>query len=384
MNRAATAAPPAPQAHAGERATMQPAPELTVVIPTFSERDNVPILVDRIREVLTGRNWEAIFVDDDSPDGTSAAVLAIAERDQRIRCIRRIGRRGLSGACLEGMLASQARYVAVIDADLQHDETLLTPMLDRIGKGDVDLVVASRYMEGGSAGSFTAGRAKISQWSTLLARLFLGSNLTDPLSGYFMIQRETVERLAHSLSSQGFKILLDIVATAGKELRVVELPTIFRKRLHGDSKLDTRIAIEFFGLMISKLTNDAVSIRFLLFCLVGLTGVAIHMAALQAALNVPQLSFGAAQTAATILAIAWNYVLNNRLTYRDQRLTGWRFVTGLVRFEAICAFGAISNVGIATWIYGYDSNWWFAGLGGALMSAVWNYAVSAAFVWRTR
>jgi dolichol-phosphate mannosyltransferase len=383
MRPATTAALPS-FARDGAAPALRPAPELTVVVPTFSERDNVSVLVDRLREALGGIAWEVVFVDDNSPDGTAAQVLALAEQDQRIRCIRRIGRRGLSGACLEGMLSSQARYVAVIDADLQHDETRLLPMLDRIRRGDIDLVVASRYMDGGSADSLTAGRARISRWSTWLARHVLKRDLTDPLSGYFMIQREYVERLAPSLSSQGFKILLDIVATAGRDLRVVELPSVFRERMHGESKLDTRIAIEFLGLMLAKLTGDAVSIRFLLFCMVGLTGVVVHMAVLQVSLQVVGMSFGAAQITATVLAIAWNFVLNNRLTYRDQRLVGWQFFAGLLRFEAICAVGGISNVGVATWIYDFESDWWIAGLGGALMGAVWNYVVSAAFVWRVR
>jgi dolichol-phosphate mannosyltransferase len=379
-----TSISPTLPAHDAAGSDVRPAPELTIVVPTFSERGNVAILVDRLRDGLIGIAWEVIFVDDNSPDGTAAAVLAIAEHDQRVRCIRRIGRRGLSGACLEGMLSSQARYVAVMDADLQHDESLLVPMLDRIRMGDTDLVIASRYAAGGSADSLTAGRARISRWSTWFARHLLDRDLTDPLSGYFMIRRECVERLGPALSSQGFKILLDIIASAGRDLRVVELPTVFRERLHGESKLDTRIAIEFIGLMLAKLTHDTISIRFLLFCLVGLTGVAVHMAVLQVLLKISDLSFEPAQTVATVLAIAWNFVLNNRLTYRDQRLVGRQFLSGLVRFEAICAVGAISNVGVATWIYHYDSNWWYAGLAGALMSAVWNYVVSAAFVWRVR
>jgi dolichol-phosphate mannosyltransferase len=365
-------------------AAMQPAPELCVVIPTFSERDNVPVVVDRLRQVLAGVAWEIIFVDDDSPDGTAAAVLAIAEQDRRVRCIRRIGRRGLSGACLEGLLASQARYVAVMDADLQHDETRLVSMLDHIRKGNIDLVVASRYAVAGSGNALSRGRAQISRWSTLLARAVLGQDLTDPLSGFFMVRRATVEALAPSLSSQGFKILLDIVVTAREGVRIVEVPAEFRKRLHGESKLDSRVALEFVGLMLAKLTNDAVSIRFVLFCLVGLSGVGIHMAVLNTMLKLAGLPFGPAQATATVLAIAWNFALNNQLTYRDQRLTGWRFLTGLLWFEVICAVGAISNIGVATWIYTNDSNWWIAGLGGALMGAVWNYAVSAVFVWRSR
>jgi dolichol-phosphate mannosyltransferase len=217
-----------------------------------------------------------------------------------------------------------------------------------------------------------------------VARRLLRVELSDPMSGFFMLRRAAVEELAPALSSQGFKILLDIVATSRGALRVAEVPYVFRERQHGESKLDARIVLDFFALVMAKLTDDAVSFRFLMFCFVGLTGVFIHMAALAVAVDLGGLGFSTAQAVATVSAIAWNFVLNNALTYRDQRLAGWSFITGLLRFEAICAIGAISNVGIATWIYGYDPRWWLAGLGGALMGAVWNYVVSAAFVWRAR
>jgi dolichol-phosphate mannosyltransferase len=370
----------APQAASATR----PAPELSVVVPTFKERANVPLLVEKLAQTLPGVDWEVIFVDDNSPDGTAAAARAIGATDYRVRCIRRIGRRGLAGACIEGMLASQARYVAVMDADLQHDERLLTGMLEKL-RGDTDLAVASRYVAGGSAaGLSSARREHASRLSTMLAQRLLGVTLSDPMSGFFMIRRERFEELAPQLTTQGFKILLDIAATARGSLRIAELPFVFGERQHGESKLDTRVALDFIALIIAKLTNDAVSFRFLLFCLVGLTGIAIHMATLQFALGVMALGFGAAQTVATVAAITWNFVLNNMFTYRDQRLAGVQFVTGLIRFQVICAVGAISNVGIASVIYERDPNWWVAGLGGALMGAVWNYVVSAAFVWRQR
>jgi len=368
-----------------EAVALRNAPELSVIVPTFNEQANIPILIDKLARVLDGVDWEIVVVDDNSPDGTAAAVRRIGESDARVRCIRRIGRRGLSGACLEGMLASQARYVAVIDADLQHDESLLAAMLARLRTGDFDLAVASRYVGEGSAAGLSSGlRSRISRFSNALARRLLGVELTDPMSGFFMLRRAIVEEIAPALSTQGFKILLDIAATARGRLRVTELPYVFRRRLHGESKLDAGIALDFGGLMLAKLTNDAVSLRFLLFCFVGLTGIFIHMAALLVARDIGALPFSYAQAVATVVAIAWNFVLNNRLTYRDQRLTGWRFVTGLLRFELVCAVGAISNVGAATWIYGLRSDWWVAGLGGAVMGAVWNYAVSAAFVWRQR
>jgi dolichol-phosphate mannosyltransferase len=362
----------------------RPAPDLSIIIPTFSERDNVPILVNLLRDALAECAWEVIFVDDNSPDGTAAAVRAIGEQDDRVRCIQRIGRRGLAGACLEGMLASAASYLAVMDADLQHDETRLVPMLALMRAGNVDLVVASRYMAGGSAESFSPQRSRISRWSSALIRFLFASQLSDPLSGFFMLRRETAVELAPSLSSQGFKILLDIVATARGRLRVAEVPSVFRKRLHGRSKLDSRVALDFIGLTLAKLTRDAVSLRLLLFCLVGLTGVAVHVAVLDVCLKFSDLSFISSQAVATIVAIAWNFVMNNRLTYRDQRLSGWAFLIGLLQFEAICSVGAISNVGVASWLFAEDPDWRIAGIGGALIGAVWNYALSAALVWRIR
>jgi dolichol-phosphate mannosyltransferase len=362
-------------------AAVRPAPELSIIVPTFNERANVPLLVARLERLLTACDWEVVFVDDNSPDGTAAAARAIGEGDSRVRCIRRIGRRGLAGACLEGMLASQARFVAVMDADLQHDESLLLDMLERLRAARADLVVASRYLEGGSAAGLSKQRSWVSRCSNALVRLLLGISLTDPMSGYFMIRRDAFEALSPSLSSQGFKILLDIVATGRGSLRTVELPTIFRERRHGESKLDSKIALDFAALLVAKLTNDAVSVRFLMFSLVGLSGVGIHMAILSLVM-LTGVAFAVAQSVAAIGAMTWNFILNNLFTYRDQRLSGWRFLTGLIRFQLICAIGAVANVGLAIFIYSGTHIWWLAGLAGVLIGAVWNYAVTSAFVWR--
>lgn len=360
----------------------EPAPELTVILPAFNESENIPVMVERLSHALAGIDWEVIVVDDNSPDGTHGTVRAIGALDRRVRCIRRVGRRGLAGACIEGMLASQARYVAVMDADGQHDETVLARMVAALRGGNTDLVVASRYIDGTTDSGFSAGRAKASQWSTALARKLLKVELTDPMSGFFMLRREVIDELAPKLSTQGFKILLDIAATGRDFLRVTELPYVFGARLAGESKLDARVALDFGQLLLAKLTNDAVSYRFVLFCLVGATGIGAHMAALAAlhTLGVP--GFGLQQTIATMVAIAWNYVFNNAYTYRDQRLTGWAFVRGLIEFQLICSVGAISNIGVASLIYDGGPGWWIAGLGGAVMGAVWNYTVSAAVVWK--
>jgi dolichol-phosphate mannosyltransferase len=359
-----------------------PAPLLTIVVPTFNEKGNIALLVDKLRKTLGKTSWEVIFVDDDSPDGTSQEVKKIGALDNRVRGITRLGRRGLAGACIEGFLASQAKYIAVMDADLQHDESLINSMLEKI-ENNHDLIVASRYIDGGSSSGFSALRAKISLCSTALARRFLKINLRDPMSGFFMIRRSIVEEVVHSLSTQGYKILLDIVATKQGELRIAELPYKFRSRLHGESKLDSNVAMDFLSLLINKLTYGLISLRFILFGFVGLTGLILHLIFLKFGL-MGGLQFELAQAVTTPIVIAWNFMLNNFLTYRDQRLSGVRFFTGLIRFELICSIGVISNVGVASFVYSSEKIWWLAGIAGVMMGVMWNYLISSAFVWKTK
>jgi dolichol-phosphate mannosyltransferase len=359
-------------------------PQLSVVVPTFNERDNVTTLFRRLETALAGTAFEVIFVDDNSPDGTWEVVRALAREDSRVRCIRRIGRRGLSGACIEGILASSAPSAAVIDADLQHDETQLPKMLKLLQDGEADLVVGSRYIEGGSADSFNRQRAGASALATEVAKRVLRVKIADPMSGFFMIRRDRFEQLAPQLSTQGFKILLDIVATAHGNLRVKEIPFTFGSRLHGESKLDSMVALDFLGLVLAKLTHDVVSLRFLLFATVGSIGLIVHFAALYTALEAFDWPFPEAQACGALSAMTSNFILNNFLTYRDQRLKGFAILRGLLLFYLVCSVGLLANVGVAFSVYDQEPIWWLAGAAGALMGVVWNYAMSGLFVWRKR
>jgi dolichol-phosphate mannosyltransferase len=358
------------------------APELTVVVPTFNEGPNVPIVVERMARVLAGVAWEVIFVDDDSPDGTAAIAKALGDHDARVRCIRRVGRRGLAGACIEGMLASNARFVAVMDADLQHDEALLTEMLSRLRGGQYDLVVGSRYLADANPDGLSRPRLVSSRLAGIVSRGILGIEATDPMSGFFMLRRQLLETIAPRLSTQGFKILADILTSAPGRLRVSEVPYRFRARLHGASKLDSQVALDFLGLLVAKATRNAMPVRFVSFLLVGASGIVVHLLALKASLSLLDLSFAAGQTLATLIAMTSNFFLNNAVTYRDQRLTGAHALKGLLIFYVICAIGAVSNIGVATWLYSNRPVWWLAGLLGSVVGAVWNYAVSSALVWR--
>ncbi|MFZ1922469.1 MAG: GtrA family protein [Xanthobacteraceae bacterium] len=339
-----------------------------MIVPVFNARAQVPKLLDALERALGGTAWEVLFVDDNSSDGTGAAVRGLGAADARVRCLRRIGRRGAAGACLEGMLASQARFLFAVDIERPRDATLIPAMLKTIRDG-ADAVVASRYADG-------AGR----HWSQALARRLTSVALTDPLSGTFLIRRDAFEALAASLSPNRASVLLEILLTARGRLRVAEQAS--PGGVADYAALDAAMALGLAEHVMARLTWGTVSLRFLMFCLVGLTGVAIHMGILWSGLRFAALPFAAAQTAAAIGAMAWNFTLNNVFTYRDRRLTGLAFVGGLVRFQLVCAVGAISNVGVAAFIYHGNHNWWLAGLAGVLMGAVWNYAVTSVFVWR--
>jgi dolichol-phosphate mannosyltransferase len=353
--------------------------ELTIVIPTLNERDNVPLMVERLNRALAGVAWEAIFVDDDSCDGTADAVRELARRQGNVRCLQRLGRRGLSSACIEGILASAAPYVAVMDGDLQHDEALLPEMLAKIKAERLDIVVASRHVSEGSLGEWRQARVRISDFATRLSRMVVKAELSDPMSGFFIIERMAFAGAMRRLSGQGFKILLDLFASTPRPFAFAELPLRFRQRVHGESKLDTLVAWEYLMLLVQKLIGPAVPVRFLLFSLIGGLGVGVHLATLRSVLAVGA-SFAVAQGVATVVAMTGNFLLNNLFTYRDRRLRGWRVLSGLASFYAVCGAGAAANVGIAAYVAGGHS-WWLAGLAGAAVSVVWNYAMSSIFTW---
>ena len=224
-------------------------------------------------------------------------------------------------------------------------------MLSLLQSGQAELVVGSRYIEGGSAASFEKRRAGASAIATEVARRVLGVPIADPMSGFFMIRRDRFEQLAPKLSTQGFKILLDIVATAQGKLKTVEIPYNFGTRLHGESKLNSMVALDFLGLVLAKFTHDIVSLRFLLFAIVGGTGLFVHLGTLFVALKLFRLPFAEAQAAGAIVAMTSNFILNNFLTYRDKRLKGLAILRGLVAFYLVCSVGLFANVGVAFSVY---------------------------------
>jgi dolichol-phosphate mannosyltransferase len=355
--------------------------ELSVVVPTFNERANVAVLVSRVEAALAGVAWQMIVVDDDSPDGTAEAVKAIAAADRRVQCLRRVRRRGLAGAVVEGALASAAPYVAVIDGDLQHDEALLPRMLETLKSGAAELVVASRYVGGsGEVEALDPVRRAGSRFANWLGRIVLRQHLSDPVSGFFMIRRERIEAVAPRLSTVGFKVLFDIIASQPEPLRIVELPYVFRERVAGGSKLDRRMVIDYLGLLLNKLTGGLVPARAVMFFLVGSSGVAVQLLAVKGFL-VLGLGFSMAQFAGSMVAMTSNYLINNEVTYRDRRKSGWALAAGYLKFCALCSIGLAANVAVASEVHQLLPIWWPASIAGAAFGALWNYVPTAAAVW---
>ncbi len=372
-----------------ERQAGEPAdrrtPVLSVIVPCYNERPNVVPMIAKLDAALAGIAWEAIYVDDNSPDGTAAEVRRLARQDPRVRCIRRIGRRGLASAVIEGALSSSAEYVAVIDGDLQHDETRLPAMLAALQAGGYDIAVASRHVDGGdNAGLSSKFRHMLSDGGIWLAQAFLPVRLTDPMSGFFMLPRSLFEDLARGLNGQGFKILVDLMLSSAAPLRVLEVPARFRERAAGESKMDALVMIQFGGLLLDKVFGGLLPLRFFSFALVGALGVVVHLLILALLRQTTTMGFEADQTIATIVAMVFNFQLNNAITYRDQRLKGPALWRGLILFMVVCGFGAIANIGIAQVLYERHTAWTVAGGIGAMIGVVWNYAVSATLVWRAR
>lgn len=374
-----------PSSSAALRISLQPSPqsEIAIVVPTFNEKDNVREVIRRLDKVMSPYAWEVIFVDDDSPDGTSDAVRGIASSDPRVRVIQRVGRRGLSSACIEGMLSTSAEFIAVMDADLQHDEKILPAMFRKLELEKLDIVVGTRNSCGGSMGDFAAKRVFLSRLGNWASRSIARCCITDPMSGFFLLRRSFLLEVVHNLEGRGFKILLDLLASSTRAVRVGEVGYRFRARHNGESKLDIRTGFDFLVMLITKLSGGVIGTRFASFGLVGAIGLCLHFAVLSVLYRFLGLGFEPAQSCATMAAMVGNFFLNDLFTYRDRRLKGAHKVFGLLAFCTGCSFGAIVNVSFAEMLHRAGSLWFVAGLAGNILSAGWNYSVSTLFTWRT-
>ena len=356
--------------------------DVSLILPTRNEATNIEEAIRRAMSVLNGFSFEVIVVDDNSPDGTAEIVRGLAAKDQRIRVIHRIGRRGLASACIEGAMASAGEVIAVMDADLQHDETVLPKLVSAVLNGEGELAVGSRYIDGGGTGDWDESREQKSALATRLAARFIKTPLSDPMSGFFAVQSDLFRKLAPDMTGRGFKILLDLVFAARRKLSLVEIPFVFRTREDGESKLDTAISVQYLMMLYDQVFGHIIPARFALFAFVGGLGVFVHMSVLFVMYQGLQLNFITAQACAVIVAMTYNFFLNNLLTFRDVRLKGVSLVKGWVVFMAVCGLGAIANVGVAAYLFDQGGVMWtLSALAGIVVGAVWNYVMSSRFTW---
>jgi len=358
-------------------------PELAVVAPTYNEAQNVRPLLDALEAALVGIDFEIIFVDDDSPDGTADLVRAISRQSSHVRIVHRINRRGLASAAVEGAMSSSAPFVAVIDADLQHDERILPAMLAEMKSKNLDLVIGSRNAGDGSMGEFSVNRVRLSSFGRWLSGIACKASISDPMSGFFIVRREYLDEVVRSMSNRGFKILVDLVASAERPVRFEEIGYTFRNRIHGESKLDITVGIEFLELLLDKKVGRFIPVNYLMFAGVGSVGVLLHLAIMTVLLG-GGLSFPTAQVISSSIVIGFNFILNNLITFRSARLRGIPFIRSFLVFYVACSIGLVTNVELAGFLQTNGLHWYLASAFALFVGSVWNYWISEIFVWRVR
>jgi dolichol-phosphate mannosyltransferase len=361
---------------------------VSVILPTYNESRNLPELVPQLVEFLREIRHEVIVVDDDSPDGTWRVAEELGDRFDEVRLVRRVGRRGLASAVIEGFLAAKGAVLVAADADGQHDFQLLHELLAAV-EGGAGLALASRYVPGGSVGAWDERRHALSRLATRLAQRLCRVPVADPMSGFFAVSRPVFAAALPHLNPVGFKILLDLLVHLPPGTIVREIPLRFADRLHGESKLSRLVQLQFIEYVYDVTLGRRVPLTFVKYCAVGGLGVVVNAAAflLVSALLGPAAQqtlrgFSIAVLAATETAIIFNFILNNAWTFSLARLSGARIVTGFLRYNAACALGALANYAIGGFLFSRGWPGVAAAISGALVGAAWNYTMSRLATWK--
>ena len=356
---------------------------LSIIVPTYNERENILVLVDRINRVLPGIDFEIVIVDDNSPDKTWEEGERIHLLDPRVRVLRRVGRKGLSSAVIEGALSSQTQFIAVMDGDLQHDETILAAMLETAKQG-ADLVIGSRYLKEAGVGDWEKKRTLLSQWGTKLTLKLIGHKVSDPLSGFFLMRKQLFSDCAEKLVGQGFKILLDVLSNFPPgTITIKEVPFVFRRRSYGESKLSPSTIKYFVEFLFIKTFGRYIPIRFVKFCLVGLGGAMVHFFLLYLFYRKFLFSYQLSLIIAIECAIISNYLYNNFWTFWEYRKIKAGLIGGLLRYNIATAFGGVANFIISSYLLEHGFFWVWASLYGAMVGVLWNYTLSKVITWQS-
>lgn len=361
---------------------------LSVVLPTYNEAKNLPELLPQIAAALKGIDHEVIIVDDDSPDRTWETALELVKDRSDLHVVRRIGRRGLSSAVIEGFLAAKGEVLAVMDVDGQHDVTLLETLSAAVQKSG-GIAIGSRYVEGGSVGAWDERRYLLSRIATRLALMLCRVKARDPMSGFFAIDRKTFQETLPRLNPKGFKILLDLLVHVRPDTPVIEVPFSFGQRKHGESKLSRRVQIEFIEYLYDVSFGTYLPLTFVKYCIVGALGVIVHLTAYfllslwfaqGEALTIVGFSYsliGAIET-----AVVFNFLLNNAWTFSQAQLRGVSAIIGFLKFNVACLFGALANYAVSRFLFSNGWGEYPSVITGAFTGVIWNYTMNKLFTWK--
>ena len=360
--------------------------ELSVIIPTYNERRNIEILCQRIDETLSKIDYEIVVVDDDSPDRTWQLVERLGKSNPRIRVIRRLDRKGLSSAVVTGLLAANGSCLAVLDADLQHDETKLASMLAKVADEGYDICVGSRDAEGGGYGSWSARRKLISSGARWLANMMVGRLVKDPMSGFFAMSRNYFTRTVDKVNPQGFKILLEFLAR-GERPRVCEVGYVFSNRIHGETKLNASVALEYLLALIDLRFGWLIPNQFVKFGLVGITGSLVNMTGFAL-----MQSFGASVLVSVVVgvetSILWTYFANNFFTFTPMTFRGRDFIVGFLLYQVVCCYGLVIQLSVVQTLLSNFPAWndnlfslYATYLCGVAFAAVGNFFLHSYYTW---
>lgn len=357
---------------------------LTVVLPAYNELNNIDFLLQNLAKADAHEQIKrVIYVDDDSPDGSSEYIKSLSYSHYEVLCIHRIGRQGLSSAVVEGVMLADTEYVAVMDADGQHEPEDLMGMLKQAQSEKADFVVGSRFKAKDSLDNHTGLRHHISKKGNALCNFILKRELTDPLTGFFLFKRKIFLDAVREMKPTGFKILLEFLyRIRNNNIEVVEYPIQFRSRHDGESKLDSKVLLEFIDQILGFITKGLFPEKLFGFLLVGASGLIVHLSLLYVLLFAVGIGFSLAQGLATLISMISNFSLNNILTFRRNRLSGWRWLKGLIYFIAVCSIGATANVGAAAYLNSAGESWWLSGIFGLFVGTIFNFALSRFFIWK--
>jgi dolichol-phosphate mannosyltransferase len=360
---------------------------LSVILPTFNEAENIPTIVKDIEKALSTWEYEIIVVDDNSPDGTWHIARELGKNHPAVRVIRRVGRRGLSSAVIEGFLAARGDIFIVADADGQHDLRLIPAIAEAVKSG-AGIALGSRYVEGGSVGQWDERRHLLSKIATSMAIRLCKVRVSDPMSGFFGISRDAFEEILPRLNPKGFKILLDLLVHAPRSLVAREIPFTFGARTHGESKLSRRVQIEFLEYLYEAAFGRFIPLTLVQYCVVGTIGVAINLltfwliSSLFPWFMTESLSVSPPVLLGIEAAIIASFYLNNAWTFSHVKLQGMRAVFGFLRYNIICAFGALTNIAVIFLLYRGGASEITSLTVGAFVGMVWNYTISLLFTWK--